>query len=176
MPLSTLRSRVFLFTLVGVLAACTDKPPAAPTQAASEAPAAGGIHYGMAELPPPVCRLGDEDKAPGAWVEANGAGVQSMDGMRQVNASFAQALNADALRAVIDKDGLQHLARVEFQDADGWHEAWAGTLSGKVAQDCKHLWFELRLDARAKGVNALRFSFRPAAGDVSVGHAALHAG
>lgn len=140
-------------------------------------PGAGGASYGLATLPQAACRVGEEIMAGRRWIEASSAGVRTVDGMRQVLTGFEQPLAAGAIRAVIDRQGLHSLARVEIEDANGaWYEAWAGTLSGKVANECEQAWFEHRLDGQARAVRRLRFSFRAAPGDVAVSHAGVDAG
>lgn len=175
MPLPALRQYAFLFALAPLLCACSGKAPAA--QAVEETAVSGGISYGLAELPPAACRVGDAAAAQGRWVEARSGGTQYVDGIRQVNAGFGEPRATNALRAVLDRQALQDLARVEFQDADGnWHDAWTGKPSLKAAQGCDNAWFAQRLAGKAQAVRALRFSFRPAAGDVAVGHASVHTG
>jgi hypothetical protein len=128
-----------------------------------------GVRYGVA--PALDCKQISKAAAQGSWMEANGVAVEGSPG-RRMSLSFKEPIATDMIHATMNEVGSRDLALVETQGADGgWQKAWEGQLRPS-APGFEQTCFETRLPQK-QVVQALRFTFRSAPGQIEVNHAAV---
>jgi hypothetical protein len=139
------------------------------SSAASAQDTATGVRYGVA--PAQDCKVGSKAAAQGGWIEANGVAIEGP--ARRMKLSFNDRVTTDTMHVAMNKLGSRDLALVEIQDARGdWHKAWEGQLMQAAPGFDDVFCFEQQLPQK-QVVQALRFTFRAAPGQVEVNHGAL---
>jgi hypothetical protein len=159
------RSALLLVSLALAFAA------AAPATAAGEIQSgASGIHYGVSTTPTPGCTLG-KAAITRNWLEANGVAVEGGP-PRRMRLDFGTPTVTDTVRVAMNEVGFRDLALIEIEDTKGgWHTIWEGHMGATTPgfpQSCYENQF-----GDKQVVQALRFTFRDAPGEIEVNHAAL---
>jgi hypothetical protein len=129
----------------------------------------GGVRYGVA--PALDCATISKTAARGSWVEPNGVGTE-FGMMRLVRLSFSDPVATDTIRVAMNEVGFRDLALIDIEDTKGgWHTIWEGHMAA-TAPGFPRSCFESQF-ANKQIVQALRFTFRNAPGEIDVNHAAL---
>jgi len=135
---------------------------------------ADGVAYGIGPAPHAGCEIGRTVSPETQWVEANGAATARTTSDIWIGATYRRAVSAAALRANLNRGAMRQLSSVLVAGEDGkWRAVWSGTLPGPVASRCEQAWFVVPLIPAGGAINAVRFTFRTAAGAVHVANAGL---